>query len=88
MTRNEMLERSGLTEDEFHDLVHKFGRFYHSLNEAQRDAIDRSLPTAAEAAATFGADVTAEHLGKLFGIELEGGTCISERGVGLWAKAQ
>jgi hypothetical protein len=89
MTRKEMLEKSGLTEDEFQDLVQKFVAFHHSLNTPQRDAIERSLPTVAEAAATFGPGVTAEHLGKAIGIELKrGGTFVSERSVGLSAKAR
>jgi hypothetical protein len=89
MTRKEMLEKSGLTETEFQDLVQKFLAFHHSLNKAQRDAVERSLRTVAEAAATFGPGVTAEHLGKAIGIELKGGgTVISERGVGLTAKAE
>ena len=88
MTRKEMLERSGLTEEDFTDLVHKFKTFFHSLNKPQREAIERSLPTTTEAAASFGPAVTSEELGRLFGFDAKPGTFVSERGVGLSAKAQ
>jgi hypothetical protein len=90
MTRKEMLEKSGLTEQEFFDLTHKFRTFSDSLNQAQRAAVARSLPTMNEAAASFGPTVTAEKLDELFGIDCSGGgdTFVSERGVGLSAKAE
>jgi hypothetical protein len=90
MTRKEMLERSGLTEKEFFDLTHKFKAFHDSLNPAQRAAVQRSLPTVAEAAASFGPTVTPDQLDELFGIDCSGGgdTFVSERGVGLSAQAE
>jgi hypothetical protein len=88
MTRKEMLEKSGLTEDEFQDLVHKFQEFHRSLNKSQRDAIDRSLPTTAEAAATFGPGVTPELLGKLFGTGPGHSTATFQMHAGIWAKAE
>ena len=60
MTRQEFLGEVGLSNDEFRDLIQKFVSFLEPLNEAQRDAIHRSLPTIAEAARSLGPDVTQE----------------------------
>jgi hypothetical protein len=69
MTRNEMLKRMRLTDDELKDLVHKFKAFHNSLNEPQRAVIKTSLPKPSAAAKTFGDDVTAKDLKELFGTD-------------------
>lgn len=66
MNRDEMLKELGVSADELHDLLEKFHAFLASLDEPQRAAIRRSLPTLAEALAAFGPNVTEEDLLKLF----------------------
>ena len=73
MTRDEMLKRLGLSDEELKDLLHKFVKFHKSLNDHQKAVIDRSLPTTAAAAKTFGATVTPAHLQKLFSTNLNTG---------------
>jgi hypothetical protein len=73
MTREEMLNRMGLTSEEFKDLMLKLAQLRASLNDRQRAVLDRSLPTHSTAAKTFGADVTAGDLQKLLKAEQEGG---------------
>jgi hypothetical protein len=73
MTRDEMLKRMKLTDEEFKDLIHKFRNFNNSLNEHQREVVTRSLPTVAVAAKSFGPDVTAGELEKLLGIDFTTG---------------
>jgi len=72
MTRQEFLGEVGLSNDEFRDLIQKFVSFLEPLNEAQRDAIHRSLPTIAEAARSLGPDVTQERLGEVLKEILKG----------------
>jgi len=69
MTRNEMLKRMKLTDEELKDLILKFKAFQKSLNKNQRAVVKISLPKASTAAKTFGDDVTAKDLKKLFGTE-------------------
>lgn len=85
MTKEEMLRKSGLTEAEFRELVHKFKGFLNSLNPAQREAVDRWLPTAEKVAASFGPAITAEHLTKNLGIEGFSPTAAAQSGIGLGA---
>jgi hypothetical protein len=66
MTRDEMLRKLGLTNEEFKDLIHKLERLHQSLTESQRAVFVRSFPTAASAAASFGSDVSADQLQRLF----------------------
>jgi hypothetical protein len=73
MTREEMLNRMGLTSEEFKDLMLKLAQLRAALNDRQRAVLDRSLPTHSTAAKTFGADVTAGDLQKLLKAEQEGG---------------
>jgi hypothetical protein len=73
MTRDEMLKRLGLSDEELKDLLHKFVKFHKSLNDHQKAVIERSLPTTAAAAKTFGPTVTPEHLEQLFGTSLDTG---------------
>jgi hypothetical protein len=87
MTRQEMLDRIGLTDEEFKDLVHKFQAFHNSLNQPQRAAVKRTIPSAAAAAATFGSDVTPEHLGQLVGVHPTDSMFFTHE-IGLWAKSK
>jgi hypothetical protein len=82
-----MLDRIGLTDEEFKDLVQKFQTFHESLNPVQRAAVKRSLPNSAAIAATFGPDVTPEHLGQLLGVDPNHSTFFTHE-IGLWAKSK
>jgi len=72
MTKQEFLDEVGLSTHEFRDLIQKFVDFLEPLNEAQKDAIHRSLPTIAEAARSMGPNVTEQRLGEILGEILEG----------------
>lgn len=87
MTREEMLKRSGLTEQEFKELVHKFQSFLASLSPAQKAAVQRWLPSASHMAASFGPAVTPQQLADIVGADPSSSTSIAERGVGLSALA-
>jgi hypothetical protein len=66
MTREEMLERLRLTEPQLREMLAEFRKFYNRLHhDAQRAAIDRSLPIA-EALKAFDSDVTEKSLLELF----------------------
>ena len=58
----QLLHKLGLTDAELKDMQAKHENFVNGLNEAQKTSLARSLPSAAEAAATFGSHLTAEHL--------------------------
>jgi hypothetical protein len=88
MTRNEMLEQAGLTDEDLKDLVQRFHAFHRSLNERQRAAVNRSLPSTAAAAATFGPDVTAEQLGDLIGFDAGPGALSPNCHIAVVAKAK
>ncbi len=66
MNPDEMLKELNLSRGELHELLAKFGAFLESLDERQRHAVRRSLPTLAEAVAAFGAEVDPAELLKLF----------------------
>lgn len=83
MTKQEMLKKSGLTESEFRELVEKFKSFLGSLNQAQRAAVDRWLPSAARIAASFGPALTVEQLAEFVGSDPDSSTSIAQEGVGL-----
>jgi hypothetical protein len=85
MTKAELLQKSGLTEAEFKELVQGFQGFLNSLKPAQRAAVDRWMPTAAHIAASFGPAVTVEQLADIVGADPSSSTTISQRGVGLGA---
>jgi hypothetical protein len=72
MTKQEFLDKLGLGSGEFRDLMQQFIRFLEPLNEAQRNAVWRSMPTIAEAANSFGPDVTQDQLGEILVEILEG----------------
>jgi hypothetical protein len=62
MDRDEMLEKLGVSYEEFRDLLAKLSRLYASLNHRQQVVVRCSMPTLVEAAATFGPDVSAADL--------------------------
>jgi hypothetical protein len=72
MTKREFLDQLGLSSQEFRDLMQKFVYFLEPLNEVQRDAVRRSMPTITEAASSFGPDITQERLGEILREILEG----------------
>jgi hypothetical protein len=72
MTKEEFLSRLGLSSHEFRELVRKFIHFLDRLTEAERAAVLRSMPTIAEAARSFGPDVTSDELGNILKEILEG----------------
>jgi hypothetical protein len=78
MTRREMLEKLGLTEEEYADLMKKTLGFCKSLNEAQKRVVKSSLPSLEEAARSFGPDVSVEDFKGFVGHE------IIACGVGCW----
>ena len=65
MTRAEMLKRIGLTEEQFQQLLRKFGAFYAPLGPSEKAVVNRALPTLRRAARAFGRDVTTEDLREL-----------------------
>jgi hypothetical protein len=71
MTRQEMLKQMGLTQEELKDLLVRLTKLRADLTEPQRAVFDRSLPTHATAAKTFGADVTAANLQELLSAEVQ-----------------
>jgi len=83
MTREEMLKKSGLTEEEFRELVHKFKSFHSSLNPAQRAAVDRWLPSAERIAASFGPALTKAMLAKNLGTQDAPEAASAQSGIGL-----
>jgi hypothetical protein len=66
MNHNEMLEALGMSHAELHELLVKFDAFLKSLNEAQQNAVRRSLPTHSEAIKAFGSGLKADELLTLF----------------------
>ena len=85
MTKAEMLQKSGLTEAEFKDLVHKFQHFLSSLDPAQLAAVQRWMPSASRIATSFGPALTTDQLADFVGADPGISTAIAERGVGLSA---
>ena len=83
MTREEMLKKSGLTDDEFKDLVKKFKEFLDRLSYPQRAAVDRWLPSAERIAASFGPALTIEELARYVGAPGAPTTEIPQSGIGL-----
>jgi hypothetical protein len=66
MNHNEMLKELGMSHAELRELLVKFDTFLKSLNEAQQNALRRSLPTHSEAIKAFGPGLNADELLKLF----------------------
>jgi hypothetical protein len=86
MTKEEMLKKSGLTDGEFRELVHRFKSFLDSLNPAQRAAVERWLPSAERIAASFGPALTVEDLARNVGVSPDSSaTSIPQQGIGLGA---
>lgn len=70
MTKQEMLNKVGLTDQQHKDLWNKFGKFFNGLDPAQQKVIKNHMPTNDKIAASFGPGVTAEHLRTLNNDEL------------------
>lgn len=60
MTRDEMLNKMGLTDAEHRDLMAKFTAFQNSLNANQKRVMSRSVVSLSQAAKSFGPNVTAD----------------------------
>lgn len=75
MTHPEMLKQLGLSHDEHKELVSKFSDFYSSLNERQKTVIRRTMPSAEQAAKSFGSGTTVEHVQSL-SIDAGGGSVL------------
>jgi len=72
MTKQEFLKRLGLSSEEFRDLMEKLVHFLERMNEPQRNAVLRSMPTVAQAATAFGPKITPDQLNKILKEILEG----------------
>jgi type IV secretory pathway ATPase VirB11/archaellum biosynthesis ATPase len=57
-----ILMKIGLTDSDLTNMQTKFHKFVESLDPAQRKSLKKSTPTAKEAAATLGPEVTPQHL--------------------------
>jgi hypothetical protein len=58
MNRPDMLAVLGLSDSEFTDMLQKFNAFMSTLNANQQKVIQSSVPSATQAAASFGPDVS------------------------------
>lgn len=58
MNRADMLAALGLSDYEFTDMLQKFNNFMASLETNQQKVIQASIPSAAQAAASFGSNVS------------------------------
>jgi Ca2+-binding EF-hand superfamily protein len=65
MTRDEMLRKMGLTEEQFRNLRQSFGAFYAKLSPEEKKVVDRTLPSLRRAARSLGPDVTENDLREL-----------------------
>jgi hypothetical protein len=65
VTKKEFLDHLRLSSEEFSDLMGKYVLFLESLNEAQREAVRRSMPSITETARSFGPKMTPEDLEKV-----------------------
>jgi hypothetical protein len=62
MTREEMLKKLGLTQEENDELMNSLGRFLQSLTPNQRRVFKDLMPKPEDVARSFGPDVTIEDL--------------------------
>jgi hypothetical protein len=85
MTKEEMLRKTGLTDQEYRELVHRFQHLLASLNPAQRAAVERWMPSATQIVRSFGSDLNTEQLAGIVEADPTSTTSISERGIGLSA---
>ena len=75
MKRTDFLKRLGMSRDDFRDLLQKGHSLRESLNEAQWNAVLRSLPKADVVLKSFGDDVTEDELNAfLQGVGVESAT--------------
>lgn len=66
MTREEMLAKLGISDEDFRDFLRKLEAFRRSLNPAQLEFFHRNLPTAIQVAEAFGPTATVEEVEALF----------------------
>jgi hypothetical protein len=62
MTRDEMLQKMGLSDQDHKELLVKFAAFHASLKPSQQEVLMRSMLPLDQAAKSFGPNVTVEHL--------------------------
>jgi hypothetical protein len=75
MTHPEMLKKLGLSAEEHKELMSKFSTFYSSLSESQKTVVRHTMPSAEQAAKSFGPGVTVEHVQSLYCEVEAGGIC-------------
>lgn len=68
VTREQMLKRMGIKDEDLRDYLRKHNSFVQSLNTSQRKFHHRNTPkkSVSEVAKSLGPDVTSEHIKKLF----------------------
>jgi hypothetical protein len=67
-SREELLEKLGLSDDELRDLLDKFrDKFLYNLNRNQLKVVKRTLPSLCEAQAWLGTCASVDDLRELFG---------------------
>lgn len=75
MDRRELLDKLHLSDPEFRQMLHEFSRFYNSLNHKQQRVVRNSMLSLAQAAKTYGDDVTEQDLAALCGGDGVPGIC-------------
>ncbi len=65
MTQREFLKALNLSKEDFNDLLQKYAAFERTLNPAQLNAVQRTLPTISRATRSLGGDVTSDQLLKI-----------------------
>lgn len=66
MTREEMLSKLGISDQDFRDFLTKLATFRSSLNPAQLALYHRALPTVDQVAQAFGPDASIQDVENLF----------------------
>jgi hypothetical protein len=64
MTDDELLKAMGLSDEELRDLLARTDAFFQELGRSERKVVKETMPSIAEAAKTFGRDVTPAELTK------------------------
>ncbi len=82
MTHREMIEKLGLTEKQYRELMKRFAEFCKSLDEDQKRVVRHNLPRMEQAARSLGPDVTVEDFKEFCGTEVSamGMGCFAEDG--------
>jgi len=66
MTREQMLSKMGISDQDFRDFLTKLAAFRNSLNPAQLAFFHRSMPTVDQVAQAFGSDASIQDVNNLF----------------------